>query len=79
MLLLIRHEKGKYLPRRIGKERKGNEMKYWTNLIALFFGVAGISSGALLGSKFEIAVGVALLVLAVVCPADERFEEGEEK
>ena len=54
-------------------------MKYWTNLIALFFGVAGISSGALLGSKFEIAVGVVLLVLAVVCPTDERFEEGEGK
>lgn len=52
--------------------------KYWTNIVAAMFGISGISAGLLLESKLQILVGAALLLLAVICPKDDRFEEGGE-
>ena len=52
--------------------------KYWTNIVAAMFGISGISAGLLLESKLQILAGAALLLLAVICPKDERFEEGGE-
>lgn len=48
---------------------------YRLNIFALIGAAAALGSGALLGSKFEIVIGVICIILAIATPADH----GEEK
>ena len=50
---------------------------YRLNIFAAIASAAALGSGSLLGSKFEIAIGIACALIALFMPPDTEEEEKE--